>query len=92
MPWTWAMPMRPHIMTSSFRHKVLSYPDGAPRLAVWNLQAFLNDRAATVVPKQVLIKYGFFRCRNPRDTTALKELYRAVLTRADPLELDTASR
>lgn len=77
-----------------FRHldKVLSYPDGAPRLAVWNLQAFLNDRAATVVPKQVLIKYGFFRCRNPRDTTALKELYRAVLTRADPLELDTASR
>lgn len=75
-----------------FLEAFLSVPPTGPRPSVWHLKQFLEIDDPTDYPPvlSVQVDYGFMNCHNFEELCTLMEIYRKVLTSANPMELHQA--
>ena len=77
----------PHLET------YLSVPPSGPQPSVWSLKQFLAVNSLADLPPcpAVNFDYGFINCQTFEEICILMEIYKRLLTKANPLELHKAS-
>lgn len=74
-----------------FPEGFFSVPPSGPHPSVWSSKQFIaiNNQAEFPIPT-MQVNYGFLNCRNFEETCILREVYKRLLLKANPLELHEA--
>ena len=66
-----------------------STPEGENRYSIWDLVRFCRSEEWEA-PQHLLVDYGFFNCDTALDRMQLKDTYKELLQKCDPLDLHKA--